>query len=139
MAFFKRRKTMKRCMAMQSYVHGINNDTARKMTDFLMQDKRNYICTNRQFLMFVTGAGAVALTMPISPIRNDFDSITLTRDFAQIVSAPGEQPKIYRNVSNAGTSSDGTILHDNHDDDNDSGDYGFYTNNNNNNNNNNNG
>ena len=57
MAFFKRRKTMKRCMALQSYVHGINSDTARKMTDFLMQNKRNYICTNRQFLMFVTGAG----------------------------------------------------------------------------------
>jgi hypothetical protein len=136
MAFFKRRKTMKRCMALQSYVHGINSDTARKMTDFLMQNKRNYICTNRQFLMFVTGAGAVALTMPISPIRNDFDSITLTCDFAQIVSAPGEQPKTYRSVSNTTTAGSDTATYD---DDEDSGDFGLYTNNNNNNNNNNNG
>lgn len=125
MALFRKRRTIKRCRALRAYVQGIGEAQVKQMSEFLLADKRNTIVVNRQFIMFVTAAGAVAFSAPILPTGRAFDTITLSSSWAKLMGTANDG-------TYSGTSDSGGGSFDDYDDDAD-----VYTNNNNNNNNNN--
>lgn len=137
--FFRKRKTLRRCRTLSSYAHEIDGAFVDRMAAFLLEDKRNTIHLSREYLMFVTAAGAIVYTMPITPARDDFNAVVISSSWARV-----QGP--YQGVDNGGV---GSNIYDGDDRDHD-GDGGVwsdfsdsdgssFTNNNNNNNNNNNG
>ena len=113
MAFFRRRRTLKRCQTLKRYMSNLDDMRIQQMTEFLMQDKCNTVCLSKEFLTFVSASGAVALAIPAVIADEDFDTITLSSSWARVAGS---------------TKNDGTFS---------GSDGGSYTNNNNNNNNNN--
>ena len=78
MFFNKKKKILRRCQTMGKYVSGIDSAMISYMSDFLMKDSRNTVQANRNFLMFVGASGAIVSTIPITPLRDDFNAVAIS-------------------------------------------------------------
>lgn len=133
MAFFRKKKTLNRCRGLRRYVQGLDDMRVQDMYNFLMQNKKNRVTVNHQYLSYVNAAGAVVLAVPIALAATDFDTIELSSTFARI----GRQVTDWSTggVDTSGVSVDDNGIH--WDSFGNASDDGTWTNNNNNNNNNN--
>ena len=82
--FFRKRKTLRRCRTLSSYAHEIDGAFVDRMAAFLLEDKRNTIHLSREYLMFVTAAGTIVYTMPITPARDDFNAVVISSSWARV-------------------------------------------------------
>lgn len=147
MTFFKKRRTIRRCKTLASYVGGIDDELVQRMADYLLQDPRNTVQATREYLMFVSAAGTIAASKPITPLRDDFVAIAISSSWARVRNPYG-QTSDNGSVGTTMYDTDHTYPFDqdrnDHDGDDESGwdsfsdsDGSSFTNNNNNNNNNN--
>lgn len=102
MGLFKKRKTLRRCRTLRSYVGGIDEGMVDDMARFLLEDKRNTVQATREYLMFVSAAGVIVSAVPVTPLRDDFEAIAISSSWARIASPAGRQ----RDDGFVGTTSD---------------------------------
>lgn len=138
MAFFKRKKTIRRCRTLATFVNGIDEAMVDRMASYLLEDKRNTVQATREYLMFVNAMGVIVYTVPITPARDDFEAIAISSSWARVAGPYGQTKD---SSGDGGPTIDGTPSSESSDDfgswasfgDSDGSDF---TNNNNNNNNN---
>ena len=147
MAFFRKRKTIRRCRTLATFVNGIDEPMVDRMARFLLEDKRNTVQVTREYLMFVTAMGVISYTVPITPARDDYEAIAISSSWAKVAGPYGRAD----GGGDVGTTTDaGSSTYDDRDGDDGAPSFGSwtsfgdsdgsdFTNNNNNNNNNNNG
>lgn len=92
MAFFKKRRTIRRCKTLASYVGGIDDELVQRMADYLLQDPRNTVQATREYLMFVSAAGTIVASKPITPLRDDFAAIAISSSWARVRNLYGQMP-----------------------------------------------
>ena len=103
MFFNKKKKIIRRCKTMGSYVSGIDGTMISYMSDFLMRDKGNTIQATRNYLMFVGATGAILSTVPITPLRDDFNAIAISSQWAKIQHPYSPASDIYMNNGSSST------------------------------------
>lgn len=84
MTFFKKRRTIRRCKTLASYVGGIDDELVQRMADYLLQNPRNTVQATREYLMFVSAAGTIVASKPITPLRDDFAAIAISSSWARV-------------------------------------------------------
>lgn len=85
--FFKKKRTYRRCQTLRSYVGGIDDATCARIAEFLLQDRRNRVSVNRQFLSLTDARGAAVMVLPIIPLAAGFEAIVMSNSWTKIAGA----------------------------------------------------